>query len=73
MNYRLYFYDTANQISHIFPFDCINDTLAQSIAELHAQDTTYELWNRDRLVTRKQYALEDVEIPVGLRRRGYNI
>jgi hypothetical protein len=73
MNYRLYFYDTADQISHVFPFDCVNDTLAQSIAELHAQGTTYELWNRDRLVTRKQYALEDVEFPVGLRRRGYNI
>lgn len=73
MYYRLYFYDNADDLTNVFPFNCVNDTLAQSIAEMHAQGTTYELWNQDRLVIRKQEALEDMNFSVGLRRRGYNI
>jgi hypothetical protein len=73
MYYCLYFYDGTNSITGRFPFTCVDDTLAQSIAKLHAQGTNYELWNRNRLVTRRQEISEDVDFATGLRRRGYII
>jgi len=71
--YRLYFYDSADQITDEIPFECANDTVAQCVAELRAQGTTYELWTRERLVTRKQDAFENVDFSMGLRRRGHNV
>ena len=73
MHYRLYFYDSANQITDVFRFECANDIVAQSVAELRARGTTYELWTRERLVTRRHDAFENVDFSMGLRRRGYNV
>ena len=73
MYYCLHFYDGDNSITDVFPLNCVDDTLAQSIAELHAQGTIYELWNQDRLVIRRQEISEEMDFTAGLRRRGYNI
>ena len=58
MHYRLYFCDAANQITSYDQFECVDDELAQFIAAQRGQDTTYELWNRERLVIRVASSVE---------------
>lgn len=73
MYYRLYFTNSADHITNVLPFDCTDDIQAQSVAALRAQGATYELWNRERLVTRKQKARDNVDCPMGLQPCGFNI
>jgi hypothetical protein len=54
--YRLYFLDENGHIRHVKELACDTDSAAIALSDKHADGRALELWERERLVWRKDRA-----------------